>query len=111
MAACGEPKLIGVRRPAAAEGDVNEVKPERQPELFAGEVSLGARARRTEAVFAGVGFDELDQLLHRLCRHGGVDGEHGGGRNRERDRFEIVDRVVGHARKQRRIDHMRAERE
>ena len=59
----------------------------------------------------GLAFDEFDKLLDRLRRHGGVDGDDGGGRDGERDGFEVVDRVVGQAREQRRIDHMRAERE
>jgi hypothetical protein len=49
------------RGPAAAEGHVNEVEAERQPELFAGEMRLRARSGRTEAVFAGIGLDELDK--------------------------------------------------
>jgi hypothetical protein len=99
------------RRPAAAKGHVNEVEAERQAELFAGEMCLRAGTRRTEAVFAGIGSDERDELVERLCRHGGIDGEHGRRGDGERDRLEVVDRVVGQAREQRRIDHMRAERE
>jgi len=99
------------RGAAAAERHVNEVEAERQAELFAGEMRLRACPRRAEAVFAGIGLDELDQLLDRLRRHGGVDGDDGGGRDGEGDGFEVVNRVVGQAREQRRIDHMGAERE
>src|SRR5262249_60464836 len=77
------------RGPAAAERHVNEVEAERQSELFAGEVSLRARSRRAEAVFAGVRFDELDQLLDRLRRHGGGDGGRGAGRHPEGEGCEM----------------------
>ncbi len=62
-------------------------------------------------VFPGIGFDEVYKLLDGLRRHRGVDGEHGGGCDGERDRFEVLDRVVGDAGEQRRIDDMGAKRE
>src|SRR5262245_12970694 len=50
----------GDRRTRAVEGDMHEVKPEREAKCFAKQMTGLAGTRRSVAVFAGIGFDECD---------------------------------------------------
>jgi hypothetical protein len=59
-----------------------------------------AGAGRCIAFLAGIGADPVDQLLHRLCRHRGIDREHHRRRRDQRDRIEILDRIVAGMSKQ-----------
>jgi hypothetical protein len=42
---------------------MDEVEAKREPELLAGKMRLRTRPRRTEAVFAGIGLDEVESSL------------------------------------------------
>ena len=101
----------GKRRAAAIVGHMHEVKPKRQAQLFASEVWLGSRSSRSETVFAGAGFDQCDEILHRLRRERRIDGEHRRGGDRKRDRREILDGVIGELVENRGIRDMGAESE
>src|SRR5262249_42152122 len=100
----------GDRGPAASERNMNEVETKGEPELLARKMRLRASPRRTEAEFSGIGFDEGDKLRDGLRRDRRIDREYGGRGDGERDRIEVLDRIVRHAGEQCRVDYVRAER-
>ncbi len=102
------------RRPRAAVREVDHVGAGHRLEELARQVDRGAVAARRHVELARVGARVGDQRAHvgdavggRLRRVHDEDVRHAGD---ERDRREVLDRVVGHLRIQRRIDRLRADR-
>jgi len=89
---------------AAVEWDVHEVEAERQAEQLAHEMRRRTDPRRGVAVFAGVGFDEGNEVTDRVHRQRRVDREHRRCGYRQRDRVEILGGIVGHSLVERGID-------
>src|SRR5205814_1056536 len=87
----------------------HEVEGAREAKLLTQKMGLCPRPSRGETVFAGIGSDQIDKLLHGLRGHCRVDREHMGGGDGERDRCEAFERVVRDLREQRWIYHEGAE--
>src|SRR5215472_5785919 len=79
---------------AAVEWHVHQIELQRMLKQRADELWRRAGARRGVALLARIGADPIDQLLHRLRRHGWVDREHDRRGGSERHRVEILERVV-----------------
>ena len=73
-------------------------------------VRRGADARRAVGELAGLLLRERDELGERLRRHRRIDDQDVGRGRGERDRREILDRVVGHLLVEHGIERQRARR-
>ncbi|CUI28541.1 Uncharacterised protein [Achromobacter ruhlandii] len=77
-------------------------------EHLAGQVARRARPGRTHVAAIALRLDVGDQLGHGRGLHVGTDHQHVGHGGQQRDRREILDRVIRDARIQRRVDAVRA---
>ncbi len=93
----------GHARAAAVERDVRNVGRERELEQLARQVGRRAATGRRIAQGAGIGPRHRDQLADAVRRHRRMHREHVGGRADQRDRREILVRIVGDFRIERRI--------
>ena len=94
-----------------AEGNIDEVEIESQPELFARQVRLCANPSVCEAESAGVRSDMFDQLLNGVHGDGRIDDEHSRRCDCERDWCEVLLRVDAGLPEKTRTDHKRSEHE
>ena len=97
------------RRRRPAEGDIDEVEIESQPELFARQVRLRTNPSVREAESAGVRSDLFDQLLNGVRRDGWIDNEHRRRCDCKRNRCKVFLRIDPGLRKKARTDHERPE--
>ena len=79
----------------AVERHGHKVEPIFLFEQLAGEVGSRAGRGMRETVFAGIGLDQLDQVIEVLCRNRRMAGNHVGRGCNQRDGREILDRVIG----------------
>src|SRR5262245_7537252 len=92
------------RQSRAVEWYMHKVEAERLAKQFGREMSRRPNPSRSVVVFAGIGFDECDELLDRLRRHRWVDREHHSCGDCKRYRVEVLQWIVGDLVVQRRID-------
>ncbi len=90
---------IGDARAGAAVGHVGDIgSADDLLEQFAGELRHGAGAGRAVGQLVGIGLGVGDELLERLRRHGRMDHDSVRRDGEDRDRREILDRIVRHLR-------------
>jgi len=101
------PKVLNIRGPGAAVGNVRHFDAGPALEQLAGEMGRGAGAGRRERRLAAVALGEGDEFRDRLGRRG-IRNRHqiGIGRN-QRHRREIGERIIAERRKQKAIDRKR----
>src|SRR5262249_53722306 len=92
------------RRAAAVEWYMYEVETKRQAKQLAHEMGRRTYPGRRVAVFAGMGSDEGNEVTDRVHRQRRVDRKHRRRGYRQRDRVEILGRIVGHSLIERGID-------
>src|SRR5215471_4036759 len=85
----------GDRCACSPERNVHDIETERHPELLEGEMGLRPGAAGRERVPSGIGPDESDQLIKGPHSEGRVDHDRDRRGDRNRDRREVPDRIVG----------------
>jgi len=76
-------------------GHVNDVDAGAPPQHLAEQVSRGPRADRPVVELAGTRARQGDELGDRFRRHGPAHHQHDGHAREQRDRREILERIVG----------------
>ena len=100
----------GNRRRRAVEGDMHDVEAERQPQHLAQQMALRPHPAGRVTVFAGISFDQRDELFEIARRQRRIDDNDVERSDRQRDRSEVsvgIEREFG---EQRRVDDEGAKR-
>jgi hypothetical protein len=107
LQAAGE--QVGELRPGAAVRHVHDEDVGRHLQVLEGEVAGAAVARRAVVELARLRLRERDELLEVLRRQIGVDDIQARHLGKQRDRLEVLDRVVGQLFEDERVDRERAD--
>ena len=107
LQAAGE--QVGELRAGAAIGHVDDEDAGRHLQVLEGQVAGAAVAGRAVVQLARPGARERDELLQVLRRHVGMDDVQARHLGEQRDRLEVLDRVVGELVEDERVDRERAD--